>query len=68
MYSFLVLGLIPGTNIAISFQAWIALGVMLALALPGHRLYVRYHQLVSTAARRPLHASQLHRRLHQMAR
>lgn len=69
MYSLLVLGLIPGTNISISFQVWIALGIMLILARPAYLIYQRYQLfMVRLAMRRPLHANQLHQRLHQLAR
>lgn len=67
--SILVLGLIPGTNIAISFQVWIALIVLLIIARPVHNLYIQYELfMLERVKRQPLHASQLHRRLHLTAR
>jgi hypothetical protein len=77
MYSLLVLGLIPGTNIQIGFWAWIILTAILMITFALYkqhlvRLIKRWwHQFDEDAgslARRPLHASQLHRRLHQLAR
>ncbi len=70
MYTFLVLGLIPGTNIQINFWAWIV--IMAGLAIMAHRLrprVVRYvanwwHQFDDETAngRQPLHANKLHLR------
>ncbi len=69
MYSFLVLGLIPGTNIQINFWAWVI--IMIGLTVAAYRLRFRVTRLISSwwhqfdeedAARRPLHASQLHLR------
>ncbi|MEK7599752.1 MAG: hypothetical protein AAB462_01825 [Patescibacteria group bacterium] len=68
MYSFLVLGLIPGTNIAISFQVWL---IIMAASLIGFmRARTRIEQFIvnivdeifGTPQRQPLHASQLHLR------
>jgi hypothetical protein len=67
MYSLLVLGLIPGTNISITFQAWIILGFLLMAIRPARRLYLHY-QFAGARIRRPLPASQLHSRLHLTAR
>jgi hypothetical protein len=60
MYSFIVLGIIPGTDIQIGFTGWLAIT---ALAWPLYKLsrrqleqYVLAHQPVG------LHASQLHQR------
>ena len=65
MYTFLVLGLIPGTNIQLSLQAW--LGIMAGLAVAFVKLKPYAHRLVqwgqATAPRTIVHASQLHRRL-----
>jgi hypothetical protein len=76
VYSFLVLGLIPGTNIQIGFWAWIVLmvGLIITFKIYKRRLYRAignwWHQFDEDngLARKPLPASQLHRRLHQMAR
>ena len=66
MYSFLVLGIIPGTNIQITFDMWLQLAE-LAIVLIGlawgitHSREVR--KLAKTVQRRlPLHATQLHLR------
>jgi hypothetical protein len=67
VYSLLVLGLIPGTNISISFPVWIALGFLLMTIRPARRLYHHY-QFATARLRRPLHASQLHSRLRLTAR
>lgn len=69
MYSFLVLGLIPGTDIQINFWVWIIL--MIGLVFAAHRLKPRvinyvvnwWHQFDDeTTDRQPLHANQLHLR------
>ncbi len=69
MYSFLVLGIIPGTNVAISFQAWLASVSSLALTIYCFRRGLR--GLLSREfglVRQPLVASQLHQRIHLSAR
>jgi hypothetical protein len=64
MYSLLVLGIVPGTNIAISFQAWLILALLLAVIRPSRQLYLYLqHQTAAAMVRRPLPASQLHSRL-----
>lgn len=69
MYTFLVLGLIPGTNIQINFYAWVI--IMIGLAISAHRLRPRFVRALSSwwhqfdevhQQRRPLHANQLHLR------
>ena len=65
MYSFLVLGLVPGTDIQISFTAWLILMPILVVVFLICRPLIRYYmiprpQLVQM--RVPLHANQLHRR------
>ncbi len=62
MYNFLVLGLVPGTNLQITFTTWldvIGLGIAGFLAYSLYERNDAQHALV----RVPLHASQLHRRL-----
>ena len=69
MYSFLVLGLIPGTNVQISFQAWLVLLACLPFAAviafkllrPYARQLIQWGQAV--APRQPLPASYLHLRV-----
>lgn len=76
MYSFLVLGLIPGTNIQIGFWTWMVLmvGLIITFKIYKRRLYRAienwWHKFdeETDVARKPLPASQLHRRLNQMAR
>lgn len=64
MYSFFVLGIIPGTNIAISFQVWLALMVLLAVGVvvlkPRVARYIRENYI--DFRREPIHASELHLR------
>lgn len=71
MYSFLVLGLIPGTNIQISFWAWLVLMALLAVAFKRYKHYAAerieawWHQfddIDSAKQRKPLHANHLHLR------
>lgn len=65
MYNFLVLGLVPGTNLTISFQGWLVLS---GLFITGF-VIVRYQLRKRPAKQRLMsiqhmrvHASQLHRR------
>lgn len=75
MYSFLVLGLIPGTNIQISFWAWMVLMAGLLIAFKIYRRRVTNY-LVSwwrsldevEDSSHGIHASQLHSRLHLTVR
>ena len=70
MYTFLVLGLIPGTNVQISFQAWLA--IMALLPVAARVLKVPLGRLLemgkAATPRLPLPASQLHQRLQSTAR
>ncbi|MEO7364649.1 MAG: hypothetical protein ABIV43_04070 [Candidatus Saccharimonadales bacterium] len=69
MYTFIVLGLIPGTNVQITFDIWLQfvtlLAVYVALSVFSMRIY-RFvkltNQLLTAPARRQLHATQLHQR------
>lgn len=75
MYSLLVLGLIPGTNIQIGFWAWMGLMVSLLIILR-----LSWHRIGASIAKRwrnlyeedglhdPWHASRFHRRLQLRAR
>lgn len=70
MYSFLVLGLIPGTNIQLSFQAWLV--VMATLPFVASRLKAPVRELIelgkAPTPHLPQHASHLHHRLQRTAR
>lgn len=75
MYSLLVLGLISGTNIQISFWAWII--IMATLIVAFKLLHKRIANFLIDwwkrldqieGVRRPLHANQLHSRLHLTVR
>lgn len=65
MYTLIVLGIIPGTTVQITFQLWLqAAASVLAVGLM-IRLGLMHRQLVTTViipTRVPLHASQLHLR------
>ncbi|HTB48962.1 MAG TPA: hypothetical protein VK712_02675 [Verrucomicrobiae bacterium] len=66
MYSFFVLGIIPGTNIEISFVAWLIMTPVLLAAAIIIRPYLQLHRFVALgkqSLRQPLPASQLHHRL-----
>jgi len=62
MYSFLVLGLIPGTNLQITFKSWL----VLAGWTFGSAVVYKYRAVLTPEAeavrRQILHASQLHHR------
>jgi hypothetical protein len=61
MYDLIVGGFLPGTNIQISFQAWIVLFLLVAIAAGfGLTKYKR----IDLARHTGLHATQLHERLH----
>ena|SRR5665213_1892287 len=67
MYSFFVLGLIPGTNFQITFQVWLDM-VELSILVTGIIWLFRMHRLVPqeteiTHQRLSLPATQLHPRL-----
>lgn len=69
MYSFIVGGFLPGTNVQISFQAYLAIMILgggLTVAWIERRRQV-FTSVVSRS-RQPLPASQLHHRLTPMAR
>lgn len=60
MYSLLVLGIIPGTDIQISFEAWLVMAAALGMWMYRNReqLSLRF----PAPSNGPVHASQLHRR------
>lgn len=65
MYTFFILGLIPGTNLQITFQMWID-GLELVAAVAGLAwIYRQHHAAVAElfVPRQPLHANQLHHRV-----
>jgi hypothetical protein len=70
MYSFLVLGLVPGTNIQLSFQAWLIVVTVLLLLAPLIKILLK--RLIefgkATTPSQPLHASLVHHRLQHTAR
>jgi divalent metal cation (Fe/Co/Zn/Cd) transporter len=69
MYSFLVLGIIPGTDVAISFQAWlIILAGLTVSAMIFQSLLRHIWESANRAVRLPLPASQLHQRIRPTAR
>lgn len=66
MNSFIVLGIIPGTDIRITFGAWLQLAVMLfafVATLKIYRILEPRLAVLIEPARTPLHASQLHLRV-----
>ena len=65
MYSLLVLGLIPGTNIQITFTTWVELALLGAVTwLVKNRIdvMVSLQALANQQTPRGLHATQIHRR------
>lgn len=65
MYTFLVLGQIPGTAIVINFQAWLVIAAALLFVVISGRAYVSAMsiRLKSVHNRTLLHATQLHQRV-----
>jgi hypothetical protein len=61
MYNFLVLGMIPDTNIVITFQAWLNLLGLIFVAYLIRRFFQRRTFTEFAPVRVPLHANQLHR-------
>lgn len=65
MYNFLVLGIIPGTNLQITFGMWLLMCAVLTFKAPA--LWRKYEDflrgLATPSSHLPLHASQLHHRL-----
>lgn len=65
MYTFLVLGIIPGTTVQITFQLWLQAVASFGASVLVIRLVQTHRHLVVTGmtpARVPLHANQLHLR------
>lgn len=65
MYTFVVLGLIPGTNIQISFQAWLAMAAVLPVTAVLLKSPLSSLVAIGRAAepRLPLPATLLHQRV-----
>lgn len=61
MYTYLVLGQIPGTNIQISFQAWVIITIMAIVFGPTIYRYFTA-DLNKNQAEEKLHATHLHTR------
>lgn len=65
MYSFIVLGQIPGTNLSISFEAWILITILAAYFVFRKRKKISrfFDELENPHKyRKPLHANRLHQR------
>lgn len=63
MYNFIVLGIVPGTDLQITFGAWLKLLEVVAIVYGMMRLKTLHQTLfIQTWERVPLHANQLHRR------
>ena len=67
MQTLLVLGIIPGTNIQISFQVWLAM-LLIVICWPMIRRHQAQIKQVPAVARLQVHASSLHSRLMQISR
>ena len=65
MYSFIVLGIIPGTDIQINFQIWLdaMVGLVLLALIAWLVMPKRSIKTDTFMPRTPLHASQLHFRI-----
>lgn len=68
MYSFIVLGLVPGTNFQITFEMWLQCAELLTLIVLLSVLAIRYTRTGRAGViadierlRIPVHAKQLHR-------
>ncbi len=59
MYNFLVLGLVPGTNLQITFNTWLYAA---SLSFAVYFIAFRLRRPAAATVRAPLHASQLHNR------
>ncbi len=71
MYTFLVLGLIPGTNIQIGFWGWIIIMGISVIVYRRYKAHIRqhvgnwWHQFdddLENVPHEPLHANRLHLR------
>lgn len=63
MQTFVVLGLIPGTNIQINFQTWLLITAIIVAIFWLHRTHRRASVSDRSPLRLPLYANQLHRRV-----
>jgi hypothetical protein len=62
MYNLLVLGLVPGTNLQITFKTWLDVLGLVVAAYGATSLYRGRFTIGAVNVRQPLHASQLHSR------
>lgn len=62
MYNFLVLGMIPGTQIQITFETWFIAFILFVAVVKVYRLITVRRQSILLTVRIPLHANQLHLR------
>lgn len=62
MYSLLVLGIIPGTDIQITFAGWLCLFAVVIGVWFKNTFRVSFESQTAANTVRGLHASQLHRR------
>lgn len=65
MYNFIVLGLVPGTDIRISFQAWVIFSMAFWAGFIIARLQMKqraYFVRLNHVQHMRIHASQLHQR------
>ncbi len=65
VYSFIVLGIVPGTDIRITFGAWLQIAVYIFAAVATVKIYSKIEPMLFSyePIRVPLHASQLHQRV-----
>jgi sulfite exporter TauE/SafE len=66
MYSFIVLGLVPGTNLQITFQGWLLIltaALLLILTLRAGMQQLRSFVSTTDQLHQPVHARALHPRL-----
>ncbi len=66
VYSFIVLGIIPGTDVRVTFSAWAQLVVVVFAFIVTLKIYRKIGptlvRLEFVPVRMPLHANQLHQR------
>lgn len=62
MYTYIILGQIPGTNIHISFQVWVILTIMTIVFAPSIYRYFTEDLNSEQSEQDAMHASRLHLR------